>query len=183
MKVEPLKNISRVAQGQPLIPDKSTKKIYAIFGGARCEIGYHSKFNVDENTILINKLGEHAGYVARYNKPVFVTTDGFIVLPFTELDGTPTVDEDYLFYYLRYVLKSDMAIILNDTNKTETVKFNEIEMLEIKLPSISNQKIIAKNIEIFYNKEIKTPYNILYNDSIYDLAKYTILAFIELYKD
>ncbi len=181
MKVEPLKHICNIVQGQKLsMVDKSKHKKYPIYGGARYEIGYHSDFNVDENTILINKLGKHAGYVTKNSIPVFVTTDAFIVLPFSELDGTPIVDEDYLFYYLRYVLQSDMSSILHDATKSDSDKFNEIEMLEIKFPSIEHQKIIAKNIEMFYREEI-TSFYYSHCKCICGLAKNTMLSFIQLY--
>ena len=73
-----------------------------VVGGGQKPLGYHNESNVPENTILISKDGEYAGFVSKYTTKVYVSNHEIYLENFSKC-----VIKDYVYYYLKLVLQRE----------------------------------------------------------------------------
>jgi restriction endonuclease S subunit len=108
---------------------------YPVFGGGKHESGYRNIYNVEPNTILINRSGYYIGYVTKYNTPVFVSTDGFYISNISE-----AVSPEYLYYYFKCVFEPNAYKIKGELNKIDITKNSLI------VPSKEEQQQIVNTL-------------------------------------
>jgi len=88
-----LNDICSLERGKPIALKDIEIGPYPVIGGGREPMGYHTKYNRFENTILISQSGSYAGYVSRYNRKIWAS-DCFSVT-------SSTYDNGYIYYFLK----------------------------------------------------------------------------------
>ena len=109
---------------------------YPVIGGGQKPMGYHNKYNTDENTILCSSSGAYSGYISKYKEKVWAS-DCFAIVPKTNL-----IDNDYLYYYLK-TLQGDIYKYQTGSAQPHVYSRN-LETMKIYLPIIENQKEIVE---------------------------------------
>lgn len=120
---------------------------YEVIGGGKEPNGTHNEYNENENTILISKFGS-AGYVSKYKNKIY-NIGCYVIIP---LD-TNTVNNDYLFYYLKYIQES---IYLNVKGlNIKNIYISDLNEIQIKIPDIQTQMYIVKYLDFINENFIK----------------------------
>jgi type I restriction-modification system DNA methylase subunit len=119
---------------------------YPVVGGGKSPLGYHNKFNVDENTILISKDGAYAGFVSKYNKKVFVSGHGIYISNIKE-----NYNQEYIYYYLKIVLQESLYKLQTGTAQPGINKAH-VAQLKISIPTLEKQNEIVEYCK--YNDEL-----------------------------
>jgi type I restriction-modification system DNA methylase subunit len=123
---------------------------YEVIGGGKEPSGTHNEYNENENTILISKFG-YAGYVSKYKNKIY-NIGCYVIIP---LD-TNTVNNDYLFYYLKHIQDS---IYLNVKGiNIKNIYISDLNEIQIKIPDIQTQMYIVKYLD-FINEGFKTSHD------------------------
>jgi type I restriction enzyme S subunit len=102
----------------------------------------HSLSNREGKTIVVARSGAYAGLVSFWEEPIFLT-DAFSVHP-----NEQVLAPRYVFY----VLQSQQAF-LHDLKKgagVPHVRVKEVEALEIPVPTLAEQALIAEALDNFY---------------------------------
>lgn len=132
------------------------KERYPVFGGAKHEIGYHDQCNVPENTIFMNATGKYAGYITRIPTRAFITDDGFVITK-----TSFAITNDYLFFYLRFVLQPDIS-------KIGFKSIDRILNLPIMVPSVKQQSYLCSNLQVRYKQELQMPERKMHPREVYE---------------
>ena len=119
---------------------------YPVVGGGKSPLGYHNKFNVDENTILISKDGAYAGFVSKYNKKVFVSGHGIYIS-----NIKVNHNQEFIYYYLKIVLQESLYKLQTGTAQPGINKAH-VAQLKISLPTLEKQNEIVEYCK--YNDEL-----------------------------
>ena len=118
---------------------KSTliKGEYPVIGGGQKPIGFHNKFNRNENTILCSSSGAYAGFISKYDKKVWAS-DCFSIIP-----KENTIDNDYLYYLLKVIIQD--KIYKTQTGTAQPHVYSKyLQCFKIPVPSLERQKEIVK---------------------------------------
>lgn len=113
---------------------------YPVVGGGKSPMGYHDKYNVDENTILCSSSGAYSGYISKYNTKIWAS-DCFTIKPC----DYNKLDLDYLFRYL--LSKQSNIYDIQKGAAQPHVYSKDIANIEIPIPSIEKQKEIVAYCE------------------------------------
>jgi hypothetical protein len=117
---------------------------YPVVGGGQSPLGTHNAFNVPPNTIIISKDGAYAGFVSRYETPIFVSNHGIFIDVIN-----PGVLSDYLYLVLKYNLQNSLYKLQRGMAQPGIKKEN-VAQLTIQVPPIEKQmEIIQKANTIF----------------------------------
>lgn len=115
-------------------------------GGARIS-GYYDKSNTDPNTIIIVNKGS-AGFVIRYNEPIFVTDDSMKV----KIKDTTIITNDYLFFILKYKYEYFLQNNLHGSI-IPTLNINLLQKLQIPLLPLKLQKQISEDVNLLLRQK------------------------------
>jgi type I restriction-modification system DNA methylase subunit len=110
---------------------------YPVIGGGKKPIGFHDKFNTDENVILCSSSGS-AGYISKYDKKVWAS-DCFAIKPKA---GTNLLN-NYLYYFLKIVCQPEIYKMQTGTAQPHVYSKN-LETMKIPFPSLEKQWEIAE---------------------------------------
>lgn len=92
-----LRDICEIKPGKSLSKDDIIEGTYPVIGGGVKPMGFHNTFNINENEIIISKIGT-AGYVAFTNHKTFLTSSGIYLINISNI-----INKKYLYYYLKYI--------------------------------------------------------------------------------
>ena len=140
MVTEQLGNIYRVRSGDGIsIANLSAFGIYPVYGGNGVN-GYTSNYNVENETMVIGRVGEKCGNVKITNSRGCVSDNALIVTPKVKYD----------IEYMRYLLEQ---ISLNDyanRNAQPVISGQIIYALETPyVGDVDEQGLIAQNLRCF----------------------------------
>jgi restriction endonuclease S subunit len=144
VEVKKLGDVCEFQNGKNITTKELVKGDYPVVGGGKEPLGYHNKFNVDENTILISKDGAYAGYVSRYNNKVFVSNHGIYI---NEVKSD-IVLRDFIYYYMKHILQPKLYKLQTGAAQPGVNK-NNIEKLEIPIPHIQMQSKFVNYFDTF----------------------------------
>jgi type I restriction enzyme S subunit len=114
---------------------------YPVIGGGKSPTGYHNKYNMEENAILVSKSGT-AGHISRYSTKVWMS-DCFCIK-----SSNSILDNDYLYYYLK--AQQEYFYSLKSGTGTPHVNIRDIIDYEIPIPSMETQKMLVDYYNISY---------------------------------
>lgn len=106
-----------------------------VIGNGRLPRGYHDVANIPASTILISRTGCY-GNVSRYDEPVFVTNEVYYLT-----DISPTVDEDYLYVYIKHI--AGFKIQRRHTKDNKGLSIDRLARFAVYVPSPAIQRKIA----------------------------------------
>lgn len=130
-----LGDICEFKGGKQLSKDCFLDGEYPVIGGGQQPTGFHNKFNKPENTILCSSSGAYAGFISKYQSPVWAS-DCFSLHP------NQTVDNNYLYYYLKNI--QEKIYDYQSGSAQPHVYPKSIEGIEIPVPSLEIQKQIVE---------------------------------------
>ena len=117
---------------------------YAVIGGGQKPMGFHNKFNTNEDTILCSSSGAYSGFINKYNIKTWIS-DCFSIIPFYE-----NINNSYLYYYLKFI--QNKIYKLQTGSGQPHVYSKDISTINIKIPSLEKQKEIIEYLD--YNSDI-----------------------------
>lgn len=138
-----LGQIIKTKSGDPL-----TQKEMNGFGsipvyGGNGVTGYHDKYNVEEETITLGRVGFYCGSVHYTPKKAWVTDNALIVST-----SQNYIDTNFLFLLLKQL---GLRKYSNSTAQP-VVSMKTINPIKMPLPPLSEQKRIVNRIESLFNK-------------------------------
>ena len=152
--IKTLEEITYNKKGQSIkVKGENLTGEYPIVSGGTNICGYYSKYNREENTILISSSGQ-AGYVSKYPTKLWAS-DCWSIHP---------IDDNYLTNnYLYYVLKYLQNIIYEYQTGAviKHIAFKDIKNLKIPVPPLEVQNRIVEQLDNIYENEINTSKEII----------------------
>lgn len=137
-QIKKLNTLCDIECGQFIVKNDLNDGQYSVIGSAR-PIRFHSEYNTEANTIIINKRGS-AECISMYDTPIFATDDVYKLVNINN-----SVENMYLYYYLKSIQCTLYEL------PTEATKLNlsrdVLELLEIPTPSLEKQKEIIQQYE------------------------------------
>jgi type I restriction enzyme S subunit len=159
IEIKTLGEVCIFKNGTNITKDKLIKGDYPVIGGGQKPLGYHNEYNVIENTIIISKDGAYAGYISKYNSKIFVSNHGIYI---DKIDDT--ILKDYIYYYLKSI--QNKIYTLQFGAGQPGIKKEQLELLEILIPSIEKQEEIVKYLDELNNRNILFEYS---NNKLFEL--------------
>lgn len=71
---------------------------YPVYSGGKEPMGYYHKYNRDENTVTVSRVGAYAGYVNFVFQKFYLNDKCFSVIPIQN-----NINSKYLFYKLKSI--------------------------------------------------------------------------------
>ena len=159
IEIKKLGEVCTLKNGANITKDKLINGDYPVIGGGQKPLGYHNEYNVAENTIIISKDGAYAGYISKYNSKIFVSNHGIYIDTINNITL-----KDYIYYYLKSIQK--LIYELQSGAGQPGIKKEQLEELEIRIPSLEVQHNIIEYLDMIYEKIVK-----LNNEKIENIKK------------
>ena len=140
-KMYKLGDVCEFKNGQNITKKKMVKGDYKVIGGGQKEFGYHNKYNINENTIIISKDGAYAGYVSKYPEKIFVSNHGIYISKIYE----NIVNENYVYKYLKSV--QSMIYELQTGVGQPGINIHQLNTLKIPVPPLNIQEEIINKLD------------------------------------
>jgi len=115
---------------------------YSVVGGGQSPMGTHNSYNVPARTITLSKDGAYAGFVSRYEQPIFVTNHGI----FVDTVQHDIILDDYLYLILKYRLQDELYGLQRGMAQPG-IKKEQVAELTIPVPPVEEQERIVKEAE------------------------------------
>jgi type I restriction enzyme, S subunit len=142
-----LSEVCEFKNGQNITKNKLIDGEYPVIGGGKKPLGFHNKYNTNENTIIISKDGAYAGYVSKYDTKTFISNHGIYIDNFNE-----NILKDYMYYYLKLSLQ-DKLYKLQTGAAQPGIKKENVGTLKVPIQSIEKQNKIVEFLDkLFTNK-------------------------------
>ena len=139
-----LGEICEFKNGKGIKKDTLIKGKYPVIGGGQKPMGFHNKYNTNENTILCSSSGAYAGFISKYNIKVWAS-DCFAIIP-----SDNSINNVYLYHLLRIFQNK---IYKNQTGSAQPhVYSKDLQHLIIPIPSLERQQEIVEYCE--YNDKL-----------------------------
>ena len=90
-----LGDVCEITSGKVLSRKNFKTGVVPVIGGGKQPTGYHNEANRPANTILCSASGNSAGYLSRYEMPVWAS-DCFSIAP----SNCATLNNDFLYFVL-----------------------------------------------------------------------------------
>uniref|UniRef100_A0A6C0LET3 site-specific DNA-methyltransferase (adenine-specific) n=1 Tax=viral metagenome TaxID=1070528 RepID=A0A6C0LET3_9ZZZZ len=148
IEIKKLGEVCTLKNGANITKDKLINGDYPVIGGGQKPLGYHNEYNVAENTIIISKDGAYAGYISKYNSKIFVSNHGIYIDTINNITL-----KDYIYYYLKSIQK--LIYELQSGAGQPGIKKEQLEELEIRIPSLEVQHNIVEYLDMIYEKTVK----------------------------
>ncbi len=129
-----LNDISSLKYGENLLGSDMQTDGFPVYG-ANGHIGFHSKANLDKETVLVSCRGEYSGTINLAPAFSYVTNNSiFIHLK------TANIETKFLYYVLQLVSKARMV----SGSAQPQVVINDLKGIGVKYPDKKRQKQISK---------------------------------------
>ena len=125
--------------GKGIKKDTLVEGEYPVIGGGQKPMGFHNKYNADENTILCSSSGAYAGFISKYDKKVWAS-DCFSIIP-----KNNSINNTYLYYLLKNI--KDKIYKLQTGSAQPHIYSKNLQNIKIPIPSLKDQKKIIEEIE------------------------------------
>jgi restriction endonuclease S subunit len=158
--VKKLTEISKIKVGKNITKELLSNGPYPVVGGGQSPLGYHNKYNVMENQIIISKDGAYAGFVSKYNTKIFLTNHGLYLDEISE-----SIDTEYLYYHLKLILQEELYKLQTGTAQPG-IKREYLDKIRIVYPSIEIQKNIVEQLNMINDNYLNTKKMIIDNKNI-----------------
>lgn len=135
-----LGEICEIRKGQAITKRESNPGLYPVILGGREPAYFIDRFNHTGKAMVISRSGASAGYVSRWNEPIFVT-DGFLIEP------KENCTFDYLYYTLK--CKQQQLFDLKRGSAIPHVTPSLIATVYALLPPLSIQHAIAGRLAAY----------------------------------
>jgi type I restriction enzyme S subunit len=146
--VKTLGEVCEFQNGKGIKMDKLVEGEYPVIGGGQKPMGYHNKYNTNENTILCSSSGAYAGFISKYNEKVWAS-DCFSIIPKNNL-----ANNSYIYYLLKTI---QPKIYKSQTGTAQPhVYSKDLQNIKIPIPPIEKQHEIVKYLDFIYEKANRT---------------------------
>jgi type I restriction-modification system DNA methylase subunit len=146
--VKTLGEVCEFQNGKGIKKDKLVEGEYPVIGGGQKPMGYHNKYNTNENTILCSSSGAYAGFISKYNEKVWAS-DCFSIIPKNNL-----ANNSYIYYLLKTI---QPKIYKSQTGTAQPhVYSKDLQNIKIPIPPIEKQHEIVKYLDFIYEKANRT---------------------------
>jgi len=133
--VKELGEVCNFKNGKGIKKDTLVEGEYPVIGGGQKPMGFHNKYNTNENTILCSSSGAYAGFISKYNKKVWAS-DCFSIIPKDSL-----INNNYLYYLLK---STQDTLYKHQSGAAQPhVYSKDLQSLKIPIPSLEKQKEIV----------------------------------------
>jgi type I restriction-modification system DNA methylase subunit len=147
-EIKTLGEICNFKNGKAIKKESIIEGEYPVIGGGQKPIGFHNKYNCDENTILCSSSG-YAGFISKYNKKIWAS-DCFSIIPKNNI-----INNSYLYYFMKNIQNNIYK--LQTGTAQQHIYSKNLEDLKIPIPSMEKQKEIIEycdfNDEVIKNLE------------------------------
>ena len=130
-----LGEVCNFKNGKGIKKDTLVEGEYPVIGGGQKPMGFHNKYNTDENTILCSSSGAYAGFISKYNKKVWAS-DCFSIIPKDTL-----INNNYLYYLLKTT--QDTLYKYQSGAAQPHVYSKDLQSIKIPIPSLGKQQEIV----------------------------------------
>jgi type I restriction enzyme S subunit len=144
VEIKTLGEVCEFQNGKSIKKEDLINGEYAVIGGGQKPMGYHNKYNIDENIILCSSSGAYSGFISKYNIKVWIS-DCFSIKPIDI-----NLNNSYLYYYLKTIQKKIYK--LQTGAGQPHVYSKDLSKIKIPIPSLEVQNKIVENLD--YNNEI-----------------------------
>ena len=127
--------------GKALTKDAIEPGIYPVIGGGQKPMGFHNKYNTNENSILCSSSGAYAGFISKYNTKLWAS-DCFSI----NIKNNILLNNKYLYYILKLLLQENIYKLQSGSGQPHIYSKN-LENILIPIPSLEDQEKIIKQIE------------------------------------
>ncbi len=135
-----LGSVITIKKGLYITKKEAKEGPYPVILGGQEPAYFIDRYNHTGKAIVISRSGASAGFVSRWNEPIFVT-DGFLIEP------KQGIDFDFLYYLLKYHQPQLQG--LQGGAAIPHVNPRIINAIEILLPNLQKQKQIAAIITVY----------------------------------
>ena len=137
--IKTLEEVCNFKNGKGIKKDTLVEGEYLVIGGGKKPMGFHNKYNADENTILCSSSGAYAGFISKYDKKVWLS-DCFSIIP-----KNNSINNTYLYYLLKII--QDKIYKLQTGTAQPHIYSNNLQNIKIQIPSLESQKEIVEYCE------------------------------------
>jgi type I restriction enzyme S subunit len=146
--VKTLGEVCNFKNGKGIKKDRLIEGEYPVIGGGQKPMGFHNKYNSDENTILCSSSGAYAGFISKYDKKVWAS-DCFSIIP-----KNNSINNTYLYYLLKTI--QDKIYKLQTGTAQPHIYSKDLQNIKIPIPTLERQQEIVKYLDFIYEKANKT---------------------------
>ena len=159
-------DICKIKNGKNISCSELINGPYPVIGGGQKPMGYHNKYNLDKDKIIIAKIGEYAGFVSFTVSETFITSNGLYLDNILE-----RINVKYFYYYLKY--KQTKLYDFQETTGQPKLNSDMLSNYIIPIPSLPLQEQIVEALDIIYDT-IETNKKLIKN---YEKIKKSIIYF------
>jgi len=146
---------------------------YPVYSGGKEPMGYYHKYNRDENTVTVSRVGAYAGYVNFVFQKFYLNDKCFSVIPIQN-----NINSKYLFYKLKSI--EQIIINLQSGGGVPTINTKKVGNLEIPLPPIEVQNEIVRILDCFTQLEAELEAELDCRKRQYEFYRDQLLSFDKL---
>lgn len=143
---------------------------YPVYSGGKEPMGYYHKYNRDENTVTVSRVGAYAGYVNFVFQKFYLNDKCFSVIPIQN-----NINSKYLFYKLKSI--EQIIINLQSGGGVPTINTKKVGNLEIPLPPIEVQNEIVRILDKFTQLEAELEAELDCRKRQYEFYRDQLLSF------
>ena len=143
---------------------------YPVYSGGKEPMGYYHKYNRDENTVTVSRVGAYAGYVNFVFQKFYLNDKCFSVIPIQD-----NINSKYLFYKLKSI--EQIIINLQSGGGVPTINTKKVGNLEIPLPPIEVQNEIVRILDKFTQLEAELEAELDCRKRQYEFYRDQLLSF------
>lgn len=143
---------------------------YPVYSGGKEPMGYYHKYNRDENTVTVSRVGAYAGYVNFVFQKFYLNDKCFSVIPIQD-----NINSKYLFYKLKSI--EQIIINLQSGGGVPTINTKKVGNLEIPLPPIEVQNEIVRILDKFTQLEAELEAELDCRKRQYEFYRDELLSF------
>jgi len=143
-----LGDVCEFKNGQNITKDELVEGPYLVYGGGIKPVGYHNKFNLDKDNIIVAKDGVYSGFVHFNKTETFVTGHGYRIF----IKNESLTYKLFIYYTLKYYQSYFYTTQKGGGKGTPRIDLPTIYNLSIKVPSLENQQLIIDEMELLDNQ-------------------------------
>jgi restriction endonuclease S subunit len=142
VNVMTLGEVCNFKNGKGIKKDTLVEGEYPVIGGGQKPMGFHNKYNADENTILCSSSGAYAGFISKYVKKVWAS-DCFSIIPKND-----SINNTYLYYFLKSI--QDKIYKLQTGTAQPHIYSKNLQNIKIPIPPIALQREAVAQLDFIY---------------------------------